>query len=127
MKSRIVCCRSVSMRLYTVHVFGESSAAFVVRLPPALPAEGRKTRAKAQRRHSNLWHNSWPPNTLIDGTTAEDRMKPDRGIALILALLVLSFLTITGCALLTTAAIDLWISDNYKSATQNLYLAEAGI
>jgi hypothetical protein len=54
-------------------------------------------------------------------------MKSNRGIALILALLVLSFLTITGCALLTTAAIDIWISDNYKSATQNLYLAEAGI
>src|SRR5215469_8296059 len=54
-------------------------------------------------------------------------MKSDRGIALILALLVLSFLTVIGCALLTTAAIDLWISDNYKSAAQNLYLAEAGI
>jgi hypothetical protein len=54
-------------------------------------------------------------------------MKSDRGIALILALLVLSFLTVIGCALLTTAAIDLWLSDNYKSATQNLYLAEAGI
>jgi hypothetical protein len=54
-------------------------------------------------------------------------MESDRGIALILALLVLSFLTVIGCALLTTAAIDLWISDNYKSAAQNLYLAEAGI
>ena len=54
-------------------------------------------------------------------------MKSDRGITLILALLVLSFLTVIGCALLTTAAIDLWISDNYKSATQNLYLAEAGM
>jgi hypothetical protein len=54
-------------------------------------------------------------------------MKSDRGIALILALLVLSFLTVIGCALLTTTAVDLWISDNYKSSTQNLYLAEAGI
>jgi hypothetical protein len=54
-------------------------------------------------------------------------MKTNGGIALILALLVLSFLTVIGCALLTTTAIDLWISDNYKSATQNLYLAEAGI
>ena len=54
-------------------------------------------------------------------------MESDRGIALILALLVLSFLTVIGGALLITAAIDLWISDNYKSATQNLYLAEAGI
>jgi Tfp pilus assembly protein PilX len=51
----------------------------------------------------------------------------NRGIALILALLTLSFLTILGSALLTTSTIDIWISDNYKSATQSLYLAEAGI
>jgi Tfp pilus assembly protein PilX len=49
------------------------------------------------------------------------------GIALILALLVLSFLTILGTALLTTATIDIWISDNFKNATQSLYAAEAGI
>src|SRR5690242_9406141 len=54
-------------------------------------------------------------------------MKSDRGVALILALLVLSFLTVIGGALLTTTAIDLWIGDNYKSSTQNLYLTEAGI
>jgi hypothetical protein len=54
-------------------------------------------------------------------------MKSDRGIVLILALLVLSFLTAIGCALLATAAIDVWISDSYKSSTQNLYLAEAAI
>jgi Tfp pilus assembly protein PilX len=51
----------------------------------------------------------------------------DRGVALILALLVLSFLTVIGSALLTTSAIDTWISDNYKTATQSLYVAEAGI
>src|SRR5438477_6896124 len=54
-------------------------------------------------------------------------MKSNRGMALILALLVLSFLTVIGSALLTTVAIDLWIGDNYKSSTQNLYLTEAGI
>jgi hypothetical protein len=54
-------------------------------------------------------------------------MKSDQGIALILALLVLSFLTIVGSALVTTATIDIWISENFKSTTQNLYLAEAGI
>jgi Tfp pilus assembly protein PilX len=53
--------------------------------------------------------------------------KSQGGIALILALLVLSFLTILGTALLTTATIDIWISDNYKNATQSLYAAEAGI
>jgi hypothetical protein len=54
-------------------------------------------------------------------------MESKRGVALILALLVLSFLTIVGSALVTTATIDIWISDNYKTTTQNLYLAEAGI
>lgn len=54
-------------------------------------------------------------------------MEHERGVALILALLVLSFLTILGGALLTTSTIDIWISDNYKTSTQNLYIAEAGI
>jgi hypothetical protein len=42
-------------------------------------------------------------------------------------LLVLSFLTILGGALLTTSTIDIWISDNYKTSAENLYLAEAGV
>jgi Tfp pilus assembly protein PilX len=54
-------------------------------------------------------------------------LKDERGVALILALLVLSFLTILGGALLTTSTIDVWISDNYKTSTENLYLAEAGV
>jgi len=54
-------------------------------------------------------------------------MKSDRGAALILALLFLSFLTVLGGALLTTSTIDVWISENYKASTQGLYLAEAGI
>ena len=37
-------------------------------------------------------------------------MEQNRGIALILALLVLSFLTVVGGALLTTSTIDIWIS-----------------
>ena len=54
-------------------------------------------------------------------------MERNRGVALILALLVLSFLTILGGALLTTSTIDIWISDNYKTYTQALYVAEAGV
>jgi PilX N-terminal len=54
-------------------------------------------------------------------------VKSNRGVALILALLVLSFLTILGGALLTTSTIDIWISDNYKTYTQALYVAEAGV
>jgi Tfp pilus assembly protein PilX len=56
-----------------------------------------------------------------------ERLERARGVALILALLVLSFLTVLGAALLTTSTIDIWINDNYKHATQSLYLAEAGI
>jgi hypothetical protein len=54
-------------------------------------------------------------------------VKRNRGVALILALLVLSFLTILGGALLTTSTIDIWISDNYKTYTQAVYVAEAGV
>ena len=50
-----------------------------------------------------------------------------RGLALITALLVLSFLTIIGAALLTTTTIDVRISDNYRTSTQLQFLAEAGI
>src|SRR3954468_10076835 len=49
-------------------------------------------------------------------------VQQNRGVALILALLVLSFLTILGGALLTTSTIDIWISDNYKTYTQALYV-----
>jgi Tfp pilus assembly protein PilX len=54
-------------------------------------------------------------------------VEANRGVALILALLVLAFLTTIGGALLATSTIDIWISDNYKTAVQALYLAEAGI
>lgn len=54
-------------------------------------------------------------------------MRSDRGVGVILALLFLAFLSILGSALLATTTIDVWISDNYKTATQSLYAAEAGI
>jgi hypothetical protein len=54
-------------------------------------------------------------------------VKNERGVALILALLVLAFLSILGGAFLTASTIDVWISDNYKVSTQTLYLAEAGV
>src|SRR5579883_1549763 len=65
---------------------------------------------------------SAPPYRLGRGNALKER-----GVALILALLVLSFLTILGGALLTTSTIDIWISDNYKTSNQNLYIAEAGL
>src|ERR1043165_387159 len=61
------------------------------------------------------------------GRRRREVVENNRGVALILALLVLSFLTVLGGALLTTSTIDIWISDNYKTATQALYLAEDGI
>jgi hypothetical protein len=68
---------------------------------------------------------------LIHDTTLscgrEEPVKNEHGVALILALLVLAFLSIVGGAFLTTSTIDVWISDNYKTSTQALYLAEAGI
>lgn len=54
-------------------------------------------------------------------------MKAERGAALIIALLLLSFLTVLGGALLSNSTIEIWVSDNYKTTTQNLYLTEAGI
>ncbi len=56
-------------------------------------------------------------------------MKPNtqRGAALILAVLILSFLAVIGGALLTSATIDIWISDNFRTRLQTLYLAQQGI
>ncbi len=54
-------------------------------------------------------------------------MQSHRGAALILALLLLSFLTILGGALLSTTTIDIRISDNYRTNTEARYVAEAGI
>jgi len=51
----------------------------------------------------------------------------NHGAALILAVMILSLLSILGGALLTSTTIDIWIGDNYKSRTQALYLAEAGV
>jgi len=51
----------------------------------------------------------------------------ERGASLIVAMLILAFLSILGGALLTTAAIEVRIVDNYRTNTQLLYLAEAGI
>src|ERR1043165_10022853 len=61
------------------------------------------------------------------GRRRREVVENNRGVALILALLVLSFLTVLGGALLTTSTIDIWISDNYKPYTQALYVAEAGV
>src|SRR4249920_1170015 len=54
-------------------------------------------------------------------------MTSERGVALILALMVLAFLTVLGGALLTTTTIDVRISDNFQTGMQSFYVAETGI
>jgi Tfp pilus assembly protein PilX len=54
-------------------------------------------------------------------------MTSQRGVALILALMVLAFLTVLGGALLTTTTIDVRISDNFNTGIQSFYTAESGI
>jgi hypothetical protein len=51
----------------------------------------------------------------------------DRGMALITALLILSFLTVVGGAMLSSSRIDVLIADNYRTNIQLQFLAEAGI
>ena len=55
------------------------------------------------------------------------RPNTESGLALITALLILSFLTILGSALLSSTTVDVRIADNYRTNTQLLFLAEAGI
>ena len=54
-------------------------------------------------------------------------MKSDSGMALITALLVISFLTLIGGALLTSTTLDIRISENYRTHTNLQYLTEGGL
>jgi hypothetical protein len=56
-------------------------------------------------------------------------VKPDseKGIGLVLALMILAFLSMLVAAMLTAVTVEVWIGDNYRSATQLVYLTEAGI
>jgi hypothetical protein len=48
------------------------------------------------------------------------------GVALILALMMLSFLAVLGGALLTSVTLDAQVGNNYRDGLQTFYLAEAG-
>ena len=54
-------------------------------------------------------------------------LSPDRGAALILALMMLAFLSLLGGALLASVTLNVRIGDNYRVGTQLLHLAETGI
>jgi hypothetical protein len=54
-------------------------------------------------------------------------MNLQRGSALVMALMLLTFLMILGSALLTSVTLDVAIGENYRTETQLLYLAETGI
>jgi Tfp pilus assembly protein PilX len=56
-----------------------------------------------------------------------DFVDSDKGIGLVLALMMLLRLSLLGAAVLTAATVDLWIGENYRTATQLLYLTESGI
>src|SRR5204862_7294814 len=51
----------------------------------------------------------------------------EKGIGLVMALMTLLLLSLLGAALLTATTVDVWIGDNYRTATQLLYLTESGI
>jgi PilX N-terminal len=51
----------------------------------------------------------------------------DRGIGLILVLLILALLSLLVAAMLTAVTVEVRIGDNYRTETQLLYLTEAGI
>ena len=53
--------------------------------------------------------------------------RSDQGIALVTALMLLSMMTLIGGALLSSTTVDTRISDNYRTNTQLIFLAEAGI
>jgi len=55
------------------------------------------------------------------------RTNSQRGAALILALMILSLIAVLGGGLLTSITLDVWVSENYKTGIQALYLAEGGI
>jgi hypothetical protein len=50
-----------------------------------------------------------------------------KGIGLVLALIILALLSLLVAAMLTAVTVEVWISDNYRTESQLVYLAEAGI
>lgn len=54
-------------------------------------------------------------------------VQSQKGMALITALMLLSFLTIVGAALLSSTTVDMRIGMNYRTNAQLLFVAEAGI
>ncbi len=51
----------------------------------------------------------------------------DNGMALIISMMLMAFLTVVGAALLSSTVIDSKIGTNYRVNVQRVYLAEAGI
>ena len=52
---------------------------------------------------------------------------PEKGLGLILALMILLILSLLAAAMLSATAVDIRIGDNYRTAIQLVYLAQAGI
>jgi Tfp pilus assembly protein PilX len=79
------------------------------------------------RKHARPYtEHSYGSQALV-GFVPKNGMDLQRGSALVMALMLLTFLMILGSALLTSVTLDVAIGENYRSETQLLYLAEAGI
>ena len=61
------------------------------------------------------------------GRSDQETTHSEKGIGLVMALMTLLLLSVLGAALLTATTVDVWIGDNYRTATQLLYLTESGI
>src|SRR5262245_9471081 len=51
----------------------------------------------------------------------------EKGIGLVLALMILALLSMLVAAMLTAVTVEVWIGGNYRTETQLVYLTEAGI
>ncbi|HET9943588.1 MAG TPA: pilus assembly PilX N-terminal domain-containing protein, partial [Terriglobia bacterium] len=51
----------------------------------------------------------------------------EKGVGLVLAMVILALLSMLVAAMLTAVNVELWIGDNYRKETQLVYVAEAGI
>ena len=54
-------------------------------------------------------------------------MESNRGIGLVLALLILALLSLLVAAMLTAVTVEVWVGDNFRTEAQLVYLTEAGI
>jgi hypothetical protein len=65
--------------------------------------------------------------TMTHLPTTADRLRDERGIALIISLMAMMLMTALGTALVLTTMTETKIAGNYRSGAETLYAADAGI